>query len=101
MTCVTPPIGSIGKTGVVYPYAISNSRRRRRRYDDSGNSTDSLEYRIYIGFGFDGYQKYDNLSRELPRQVVEFFPAPTIDGHPSGTSVTFNPSDLYLQIPVS
>ena len=105
-----PPISAIGETAIgetgsetgrVYPFAIiSNSNRRHKRDDDSVNSTDSLEYIIYIGVGFDGFQKYDNLSSALPDQTVVFFWAPTI-GRPLGTTFTFEPSDLYLHIKVS
>ena len=62
------------------------------------NGLDTAE--IYIGFVFDGYKKYTNISSTLPQLNFEFSPPPIIKR--SGNVIQFDPNkDIIISIKVS
>ena len=55
---------------------------------------------IYIGFQFDGFMSYDNITAVLPNTTFVFFPQPTV-GEGITTDIQFDPNvDKTLVITV-
>jgi len=87
MTCVVP---RFVRQAIVD--ATNESNPRWNRTEGSGVAAfvaldDSSRADVYIGIQFDGYKRYENISREFPDMKFQFPPPPTLSCPPDGIEV--------------